>query len=196
MGSYGTASRIPGSRYFTRMSDGLQEMGGRSSPGSVLSDSLLDGLRRLSQRRLLTVRLSEANWLNRGHESRLTHHSPPSPSSLGPPGPSWLREVSPADPPHSRPSSERQACGDQSRPSSSQDSCLKGPGPSIPAKETPVLNFTISGVSSSGSSSQPSRKRTLCQQSSPWARRCHSSATSNRAVGGIWPEGSRELMQA
>ena len=40
-------------------------MGSQASPGPVLSDSLLDKLGRLSQR-LLTIRLSEENWLEAG----------------------------------------------------------------------------------------------------------------------------------
>ena len=46
----------------TRMRDGLQKMRSWSSTGSALSDSLWDKLGRLSQR-LLTIRLSEENWL-------------------------------------------------------------------------------------------------------------------------------------
>ena len=64
-GSYGTGSRIPAPGYFTRVSDRLQKTGSRSSPRPVLSDSLLDKLGRLSQR-LLTIRLSEENWLEAG----------------------------------------------------------------------------------------------------------------------------------
>lgn len=51
--------------YFMRRSNRLQKMGSQASPGPVLSDSLLDKLRRLSQR-LLTIRLSEENWLEAG----------------------------------------------------------------------------------------------------------------------------------
>ena len=51
--------------YFMRRSNRLQKMGSQVSPGPVLSDSLLDKLRRLSQR-LLTIRLSEENWLEAG----------------------------------------------------------------------------------------------------------------------------------
>ena len=51
--------------YFMRRSNRLQKMGSQASPGPVLSDSLLDKLGRLSQR-LLTIRLSEENWLEAG----------------------------------------------------------------------------------------------------------------------------------
>lgn len=103
-GNYGRASSIPALGYFTSMSDRLQKMGSRSSTGSVLSDPLLDELRRLSQR-LLTIRLSEGNWLKAGRrvgEWRGTSHTwyPPLPSPTivpRPPGPSSLREVG-ADP--------------------------------------------------------------------------------------------------
>ena len=51
--------------YFMRRSNRLQKMGSQASPGPVLSDSLLAKLGRLSQR-LLTIRLSEENWLEAG----------------------------------------------------------------------------------------------------------------------------------
>ena len=87
-GSYGTGSRIPAPGYFTRMSDRLQKTGSWSSPGPVLSDSLLDKLGRLSQR-LLTIRLSEENSLEAGvgagggMSHACTRRSPPLP-------PSWV----------------------------------------------------------------------------------------------------------
>ena len=103
-GNYGRASSIPALGYFTRMSDRLQKMGSRSSTGSALSDSLLDKLRRLSQC-LLTIRLSEGNWLKAGRSvgewrgmSHTRHPPLPSPTIVPrPPGPSSLREVG-ADP--------------------------------------------------------------------------------------------------
>ena len=70
------------------MSDRLQKTGSWSSPGPVLSDSLLDKLGRLSQR-LLTIRLSEENSLEAGvgagggMSHACTRRSPPLP-------PSWV----------------------------------------------------------------------------------------------------------
>lgn len=102
-GSYGTGSCIPAPGYFTRMSDRLQKTGSRSSPGPVLSDSLLDKLGRLSQR-LLTIRLSEESWLEAGVGAGggMSHTRNPVPSLAtvpGSPGPSSLREVGAGPPP-------------------------------------------------------------------------------------------------
>lgn len=94
------------------MSDRLQKTGSRSSPGPVLSDSLLDKLGRLSQR-LLTIRLSEENSLEAGvgagggmsHAcTRRSPPLPPSPGHLDPP-----RSEKSGQAPSSGPGSNRQA---------------------------------------------------------------------------------------